>query len=258
MAAALSIVVVVVAGVAVWAHRSPTKVLPAGPPCRANVAGSIYRLDAEQAAVATTVAGVGKRLGMPDHAVTVALATGLQESGLRNLDHGDRDSLGVFQQRPSQGWGTPGQIRTPRLATAAFYNRLVKVPGWEKLSVTDAAQAVQHSGAADAYARWEPEARVLAQALTGEVPAAFACRAAVSRPASPGPALTNAMALELGPPALGATVPAATGWTVASWLVARAGTSGLASVSFNGFRWASKTGVWAADASAGMQVLVNA
>lgn len=255
---AASLVAVILAVVVVRVHSSPTKGAPGGPPCQATVAGSVYGLDVEQAVVATTVAGVGKRLGMPDHAVTVALATALQESRLRNLDHGDRDSLGVFQQRPSQGWGTPGQIMTPRLAAASFYNRLVKIPAWEGLSVTDAAQAVQRSGAGSAYAQWEPEARALAQALTGEAPAAFGCRAAVTRPAAPRPALTDSLALELGPPGLDATVPSARGWTVASWLVARAATYGIASLRFDGHRWSAKTGVWVVDPSAAARLLVNA
>jgi len=109
---------------------------------------------------------VGKRLGLADHAVSVALATALQESKLRNLNYGDRDSLGLFQQRPSQGWGPPAKILVPRLAAAAFSTRLRSVPGWQTLPVADAAQAVQHSASAAAYAPWETEARLLARTLT--------------------------------------------------------------------------------------------
>ncbi len=78
---------------------------------------------------------VGKRLGLADHAVSVALATAPQESKLRNLNYGDRDSLGLFQQRPSQGWGPPAKILVPRLAAAAFYTRLRSVPGWLAVSL---------------------------------------------------------------------------------------------------------------------------
>ena len=81
--------------------------------CQAGAGSVSYRLDLEQAANATTVAAVGKRLGLPDHAVTIALAAALQESKLRNLSHGDLDSLGIFQQRPSQGWGTASQVMVP-------------------------------------------------------------------------------------------------------------------------------------------------
>ncbi|MFL6053788.1 MAG: hypothetical protein ACJ72W_12870 [Actinoallomurus sp.] len=105
---------------------------------------------------------------MPDHAVTVALATAMQESRLKDLPGGDRDSAGLFQQRPSQGWGTHAQIVDPVHAATAFYQRLKTLPGWKQLSVTEAAQDVQHSATPDAYAQWEPQARAIASALTGE------------------------------------------------------------------------------------------
>ena len=108
-------------------------------------------------------------------AVTVALATAMQESGLRNLPGGDRDSAGLFQQRPSQGWGTYAQVTDPVHATTAFYAKLRTEPDWPTLSVTQAAQLVQRSAAPEAYARWEPVARSLARALTGEDPATFTC-----------------------------------------------------------------------------------
>ena len=126
-----------------------------------------YTLDVEQAASATTIAAVGKRLGLPDHAVTVALAAALQESQLRNLAYGDRDSLGLFQQRPSQGWGTATEILTPSYAAAAFFRALQRIPSWETLPITDAAQKVQLSGAPTAYAKWETEARTLADRADG-------------------------------------------------------------------------------------------
>ena len=84
--------------------------------------------------------------------MTVALAAALQESNLLNLPYGDRDSLGLFQQRPSQGWGTAAQILDPAYAASAFYARLVDVPGWESLPVTQAAQLVQSSADPGAYA----------------------------------------------------------------------------------------------------------
>src|SRR5262249_34885017 len=99
-----------------------------------------YMLDVDQAANAATIAALGKKLGLPDHAVTVALAAALQESRLHNLDYGDRDSLGLFQQRPSQGWGTSSEILTPSYAAAAFFRELVKVENWPTLPVTQAAQ----------------------------------------------------------------------------------------------------------------------
>ncbi len=94
---------------------------------------------------------------------------------MRNLDHGDRDSLGLFQQRPSQGWGTPEQVQDPVYATNAFYDALVKVEGYRDLPVTDAAQRVQRSGFPLAYGDHEPEARLVASALTGYTPGGFTC-----------------------------------------------------------------------------------
>ncbi|HWW52933.1 MAG TPA: hypothetical protein VNY84_04155 [Acidimicrobiales bacterium] len=227
----------------------------APPVCRASAGTAAFSLDLEQAANATTVAAVGKRMSMPDHAVTVALAATLQESRLHNLAHGDLDSLGIFQQRPSQGWGTPARIMTPYLAAGAFYTRLAGVEGWQTLSVTAAAQAVQRSAAPNAYAQWESEARVLAQALTGEVSAGLTCRFDAAQ-AVPDATLAQAMTQELGPPALGTSVTAARGWTVASWLVGHAQRFHLTSVAFGGQRW-TPSGAWDQAASAGSQVEIG-
>jgi hypothetical protein len=227
------------------ASCSHTPAPPSGLPCHAVAAGQNYALDADQAANATTIAAVGKRLGLPDHAVTIALAAALQESKLYNLSYGDLDSLGLFQQRPSQGWGTKEQVMTPRYAAAAFYTHLALVANWDTLAVTDAAQAVQHSGAPDAYAQWEAEARVLAQALTGELPAAFTCQTP-GKPASPAAArvITTDLSADLGPTTLGASVDSARGWLVAGWLIAHAGQYGVSSVTFGGQRWSGHTGAW--------------
>lgn len=207
-------------------------------------------LTPEQTANAATIAAVGKRLGLPNHAVTVALATAFQESGMRNLTYGDRDSLGLFQQRPSQGWGTRQTVQTPRLAAASFYAHLLKVRGWASLPVTDAAQRVQHSAAPAAYAQWEDPARELARALTGEVAAGLTCW---FRPAgAPGAstALGSVAVAELGPGGLTRTRTAATTWTTATWLVAHASSYGVSAVSVLGQSWTAKRGTWKADPTA--------
>jgi hypothetical protein len=152
-----------------------TRVADILPMCTATIGDETYRISREQATNARTIAEVAGVEGMPNHAVTVALATALQESKLRNISHGDRDSVGLFQQRPSQGWGTPEQLTDPTFASAAFYRALNEVEGWETMSVTDAAQEVQISAAPHAYAKWEGEARVLARILTGEVPDQIEC-----------------------------------------------------------------------------------
>jgi len=138
--------------------------------CTVTIEGASSTLTAEQADNAALIAATALRRGLPAHAVTVALATALQESDLRNLDYGDRDSLGLFQQRPSQGWGSAEQIQNPRFAANAFYDHLEGVPEWERLPVTEAAQAVQRSGHPLGYANHEADARLWARALTGEVP----------------------------------------------------------------------------------------
>jgi hypothetical protein len=118
-------------------------------------AGGIAGYDPGQVGNAATIVAIGKRMGVPERGWVVAVATAMQESGLRNLDHGDRDSRGLFQQRPSQGWGTPAQVMTPSYAATQFYRHLLAVPGWQRMRVTDAAQAVQRSGFPGAYARHE-------------------------------------------------------------------------------------------------------
>ncbi|QES51966.1 hypothetical protein DEJ50_33200 [Streptomyces venezuelae] len=114
--------------------------------------------------------GIQKRV--PARGQVIALATALQESTLVNLDHGDRDSLGLFQQRPSQGWGTREQIMDPVYSSGKFYDGLVKIKDWEQMPVTVAAQKVQRSGFPDAYARHEPLATALQQAIAPTLGAA--------------------------------------------------------------------------------------
>lgn len=134
-----------------------------------------YEFTPEQAVNAATITAVGTARKLPDRAVTIALATALQESALRNLDHGDKDSLGLFQQRPSWGWGTPEELMDPAYAAGEFYDHLVKVPDYQELPLTVAAQRVQRSGFPDAYAKHEPDAELLAAALTGRSAATLTC-----------------------------------------------------------------------------------
>ncbi|RPF36040.1 heavy metal transporter [Streptomyces sp. TLI_185] len=137
--------------------------------------GAAYEFTPEQAVNAATIAAVGTGRGMPERAVTIAIATSLQESGLRNIEHGDRDSLGLFQQRPSQGWGTRKQILDPTYAAGKFYQHLAKVHDYAELPLTVAAQRVQRSGYPEAYAKHEPDAALLSAALTGNSAATLTC-----------------------------------------------------------------------------------
>lgn len=135
----------------------------------ARATPTVDHLSDEQRRNAALIIGVAKGMGLPPRAWLVALATAMQESGLRNLPYGDRDSLGLFQQRPSQGWGTPAEVTDPAYATSMFLRRLVAVPAWDQLPVTVAAQVVQRSAFPDAYARWEGLAARLVAALAGVV-----------------------------------------------------------------------------------------
>jgi hypothetical protein len=110
--------------------------------------------DVEQVANAATIVAVGRAKNVPPWGWVVAVAAAIQESRLRNLPGGDRDSLGVFQQRPSVGWGTPAQLTSPTYQAGKFYDALLAVPDWQRLPLTDAAQAVQRSGFPGAYAQW--------------------------------------------------------------------------------------------------------
>lgn len=143
--------------------------------CTAAVDGTAWALSADQTDNAALIAVTAAQRGLPARAATIGLATALQESRLINIDYGDRDSIGLFQQRPSQGWGTVEQIMDPVYSTGKFYDGLVRVPGYTELPVTEAAQAVQRSGFPDAYAQHETRSRAFASALTGWSPATLHC-----------------------------------------------------------------------------------
>ncbi|MEU8760391.1 hypothetical protein [Streptomyces sp. NPDC048659] len=238
------------------------------PRCSIGSGTNRYEFTPEQASNAATIAAVGTSRGMPERAVTIALATALQESALYNIEHGDRDSLGLFQQRPSQGWGTPAQIQDPVYSAGKFYEGLAKVPGYSRLPLTVAAQKVQRSGFPQAYAKHEPDAALLSAALTGRTPAALTCTADVSagRPGDParvraevvrafgertapreagGGSGAAAGAVELSVPVRAVTgTREQRGWELAQWAVARADELRVAEVAY-GDR------VWRADDSGG-------
>lgn len=137
--------------------------------------GASYALSAEQADNAALITAMSVQRRLPARAATIALATARQESRLENIDYGDRDSVGLFQQRPSQGWGTVEQIMDPVYSTGAFFDALVKVPGYQDMEITEAAQIVQISAHPEAYGQHENMARAFASALTGHSQAALTC-----------------------------------------------------------------------------------
>ncbi|MGW5670205.1 hypothetical protein [Micromonospora sp. NPDC003776] len=238
--------------------------------CTVQADGRVV-LGADQMANAATIAAIGVQRQMPERAVVVALATAYQESHLRNIAHGDRDSLGLFQQRPSQGWGTPQEIRDPRYAANKFYAALNKVKGWQKMRVTEAAQRVQRSAYPEAYQKWADEATVLTRALLGDATGAVACTVGPT-PTMRGPAAVTALvqnlALDWGLPGLAAptdltdfTLPATDsriGWRYAHWLVSHADDHGVKRVRFGGLEWTAEHGTWDKVKNADTQTQVRA
>lgn len=246
LVAVIAVAVAAATGVGFGVHALLRTVTTPAPACTVGTGAAALLLAPDQAEDAATIAAVAKRLGLPDHAVTIALATALQESKLHNYPFGDRDSLGLFQQRPSQGWGRPVQLLTPAYAAEAFYRHLAQVDGWQTLPVAAAAQAVQHSADGAAYAQWEEDARSMARALTGEIEHGMACRYPTPAQAR-GKALVAVAEQELGPGVLAQTGgTAAQDWTVAEWLVGHAYSYGIVSVSVRGQRW-TNDGEWHKD-----------
>jgi murein DD-endopeptidase MepM/ murein hydrolase activator NlpD len=149
----------------------------------------VGQLDPEQMRNAAIIIEVGAQRALPSRGWVIAVATALQESTLRNLPHlgddNDHDSIGLFQQRPSQGWGTPEQLADPAYAAGAFFDRLVTVDGWPEMPLTLAAQAVQRSAYPHAYARHEPLATDVVNALADGA-ARAAAEAEAIRCAEPG------------------------------------------------------------------------
>jgi hypothetical protein len=258
---AIGLVVAVLVGIGVYfVLRQPGHPLPVvvGRSCTVRTAAGVVKLSPDQMANAATIAAVGLSRQLPDKAVVIALATALQESELVNLRGGDRDSIGLFQQRPSQGWGTAEQIQDPRYAAAAFYHQLLMVPGWENLRVTEAAQLVQRSAYPEAYDQWVTEAAVLGQALVGDAASAVSC-SGLGAPADHGTVAADALASQLeldwgdgvgtarGADGTVLMVQAntdRTGWRFAHWLVSHAGDHGVSGVRFGDQLWTAKSGEW--------------
>ncbi|WP_434740754.1 M23 family metallopeptidase [Micromonospora sp. SH-82] len=140
---------------------------PNRPPASTGTSTAVGVWNEEQVGNAAIIVAVGRDLDVPPRGWVVAVATAMVESSLRNLDGGDRDSLGLFQQRPSQGWGTPTQILDPAYASTAFYEKLLRLDGWEQMPLTVAAQRVQISAFPDRYGEFEQDAEQVVAAVAG-------------------------------------------------------------------------------------------
>ncbi|GAA5024053.1 hypothetical protein [Actinopolymorpha pittospori] len=284
-AAKIVAIVVIVCGLVVAGAALATEMLfrqPLVEGCHATVAGTSTELTVEEAENAALISAVSVQRGLPPRAATIALATAFQESGLRNIDYGHLDSVGLFQQRPSQGWGTVAEIQDPYYSAGRFYSALVDVRGYAAMEIAVAAQAVQRSADGSAYAQHEAGSRALASALTGQSDAAFSCEVQqTTASASAGSDLIGELGKAYGTAKpvggdVGVTGSAATGlavrregdsiidiplastqrqlgWSVAQWSVAYAKRFGVSSVSYDGHTWSadqSKDG-WRADTETG-------
>jgi hypothetical protein len=256
---AVAVVVVVAAAIGVVVLHRDIEHLVNG--CEADGDGNPVMLDTGQAAIASTIAGVAYARGLPDRAVTIAYATAWQESKLRNLDYGTLDSVGVFQQRPSQGWGTRKQLTSPVYATGKFFAALASVPGYRRLPVYVAAQDVQRSADGSAYQNYEGEAALMSGPFTGGRPHAVWCWYPQSSQTSPRIAQLRTELLhtfgQLDMRAVGSSSAVgvrhrAAGWAVASWLVTHATAYGLTNVRYAGYQWNLTDGShgWTRDPSA--------
>jgi hypothetical protein len=217
-----------------------------GTNCEARAGDAVMPLDLDQAANASTIAAVALRRKLPEQATVIAYATALQESHLRNLESGDRDSVGLFQQRPSQGWGTAEKLKDPVYATGRFFNALVKVKDYTGIPVHVAAQRVQHSADGSAYAQHEEDARTIASAFTGRSPGAVRCwyppnKRKKQSDTKGALAALRATLKHTDDGDLTAPNPHA-GWTMAGWMVAHAQEYGLREVRYAGLRWRSSEG----------------
>jgi len=271
-AVTLLVVAAVGTGAVVVALNRLDDETPVAERCAATADGRTWYLSVTQADNAALVAGTAVRRGFPARAATIGLATALQESRLVNIDYGDRDSVGLFQQRPSQGWGSVEQIMDPVYSTNAFYDVLETVDGYEAMEVTVAAQTVQRSAFPDAYAQHEPRSRAWASALTGWSPASLTCDLApvaateLDADTPPTQPFRDRLARDLGDGARVAPVdgdtstvavdttglpgageddgPARAAWAVAQWAVATADATNVVAVDVADRRWSRDDSTW--------------
>ena len=238
LAVAFVVLAAVVVGAFLWLRSQDSAApLPGRERCVATAGDRSVALDLDQAHYTSIIAGLSVRRGLAARAGTIAMATVYQETDIRNLDYGDRDSVGLFQQRPSQGWGTEKQIMDPYYSTGKFYDALVKVPNWRTGPVTEIAQKVQISAFPDAYADHEDDARVLASVFSGNSPGGLTC---LERTGTAGDltALEAGLRKTVGKPRISTAAKtldlrassAKQAWAYASFAVANSGRYGITAV----------------------------
>lgn len=220
-----------------------------------------YTLDLGQAQIASTVVGTVLKRKLPERAAVLTIGAALQESKLRNLapGEGDRDSVGILQQRPSQGWGTAEQIANVQYATGKFLDAVEKVPHWQTDSLAAVVQAVQVSADGAAYARHEDEAQQISDALTGAKPMGVSCSfgkpSVVASPAKVAQAVSANLPVATPTPAGRQVTVSGAGWATAGWFICNADPLGIDSVRYAGNVWSRSKG-WQADKNATRDAVV--
>lgn len=245
---------ILVGAIAFGGYRLYRKVMVAmeGEGCSVRAPAGTVELELDQAPNAATIAAVAYRKKLPERALVIAYATAEQESKIENLGYGDRDSVGIFQQRPSQGWGRPDQLQDPVYASNRFFDALVKVEDYTKKKLHVAAQDVQRSADGRLYAQHEPMAKILATGFRGVEPAAVTCwYPSNDKPLDKAKAfreLRRAFGSRVLPTEAGDGVklpPGASpqvGWSMASWAVTHAHAYGLTEVRYGKKRWSPQEG----------------
>jgi hypothetical protein len=247
---ALVVVVLIALGLGLYfwlRSHELTAPVPGQQRCVATATNHSVVIDLDQAHYTSIIVGLSVKRRLAPRAASIAMATVYQETGIRNLDHGDRDSVGLFQQRPSQGWGTAKQLQDPYYATGKFYDALVKIKNWETDDINDVAQKVQRSGYPEAYRDHEADARVLASTLTGHSPAGFSCLEREGNPGRPA-ALVKSIEKTFGKVSdqienKVITIDAdsdALAWAYASYALANSKFYGVVLVKVSGRQWQSE------------------
>jgi hypothetical protein len=253
---ALGVVVVVAAGLVLgvrymWDELSRNS--STGCNYAAGTDPAAYHTDTEQSSVAAQMVAVVISRRLPERAAVLVIAAALQESKLANLSGGDRDSVGVLQQRPSQGWGTPAELTNVTFATGAFLDALVKDSHWQTETLATAIQTVQISADASAYAPHEGQAQAMADALMGTSTRSIVCSFAKATEVAAPSAIAKKLTAQLpvNTPTISGptiTVPGAS-WATAAWLVSNADALGISTVQCRGYRW-ERSKKWIADVKA--------
>lgn len=235
-------------GIGAWYARDRIGLF-LGEECQATAMEQHVSFRPDQMNHASTIVLLAVKRGLPARAGSIGVATAIQESKLRNLTYGDRDSVGLFQQRPSQGWGTPEQLQDPVYSASAFYDALIKVDGWQGMVITEIAQEVQRSAYPEAYADHEQEGRIIASAMSGHSPEGFVCRldkpTAAGRPDRVVAALTEQTGQTGVADGSTITVNATDerhGWAVGAWAVGQAKARNITVVQVGSRTWSRGAG----------------